>query len=54
MKFDSFHQTFGTIALHYQGAASFFYMEEPAHFRGKELMIFILCRAVIARGVKWS
>lgn len=31
-----------------------FCTEEPAHFRGKELMIFILCRAVIARGVKWS
>lgn len=31
-----------------------FCREEPAHFRRKELMIFILCRAVIARGVKWS
>lgn len=56
VKSDSLHQTFGTIAfLFYFALARCRFLrsvcaEVPAYIRRRELMIFTLCRAVIARG----
>lgn len=58
MKFDCFHRTFGTKAFQQPGKVSFVMSGGTGSFpcakKKKKFIIFNICRAVIARGVKWS